>query len=70
MNISVTKHCRERMEFRKIATEEIIDILFHPDTVRKKQGKYYYAKKTTRGNIEVCCEQTENNINIITVYWK
>lgn len=69
MRISFTHHAKERLTRRKISEEEIIDAVKHPDSAIKKYGKYYFQKKLDRGLIEACCEKTENNINVITVYW-
>lgn len=69
MRISFTHHAKERLARRKISEEEIIDAVKHPDSTIKKYSKYFYQKKLDRGLIETCCEKTENNINVITVYW-
>ena len=69
MKILFTHHAEERLKQRGIAKEEAIDAIEHPDLVIRKYGKYFFQKRLQRGFIEVCCEKTENNINIITIYW-
>ncbi len=69
MNIVFTDHVEERLKRRKITKQEIIDAIRYPDKTIKKYGKYYYQKKLQRGTIEVSCGKTEQEINIITVYW-
>ncbi len=48
---------------------EIVDAIKYPDKIIKKRGKYLFRKRLEKGTIEVCCEKTERNIMIITVYW-
>jgi len=69
MRILFTHHAQERLKQRGIAKEEVIDAVKHPDFIIRKYNKYFLQKKLERGMIEVCCEKTEKNINIITVYW-
>lgn len=69
MNISFTGHAKFRIEKRKLLEEEVINAILFPDKTIKKHGKYYYQKKLDRGMIEVVTEKTENNINVITIYW-
>ena len=69
MKIIFTHHAETRIEIRKILKEEIINAIQQPDKIIKKYDKHYYQKKLNRGTIEIVCEKTENNINIITVYW-
>ena len=69
MKIIFTHHAEERLTRRRISEEEITAAIKNPDATIKKYGKYYFQKKLDRGLIEVCCEKTENNINVITVYW-
>ena len=69
MEIIFTKHVENRIEKRKILREEVIDAIKFPLQIHKKHGKHFYRKKLSRGIIEVCCEKTESNINVITVYW-
>jgi len=69
MKIIFTAHAEQRFKKRKIMKEEVIQAIEQPDKTLKKHGKYYFQKKLQRGIIEACCEKTENNINIITVYW-
>ena len=69
MKIVFTAHAEKRIQKRKIMKEEVIQAIEQPDRTIKKHGKYYFQKRMQRGMIEVCCEKTENNINIITVYW-
>lgn len=69
MRIVFTRHAKTRIEIRKISKEEIITAIQQPDTIIKKHNKHYYQKKLNRGTIELVCEKTESNINIITVYW-
>ena len=67
MRIFFTHHAEERLKQRGIARQEVIDAVKHPDFIIKKYSKYFFQKKLERGLIEVCCEKTENNINIITI---
>jgi hypothetical protein len=69
MKISFTNHAEGRMNTRGLLKQEALDAIRCPDNTIKKYGKYYFQKKLDRGTIEVCCEKTENNINVITVYW-
>jgi len=69
MKIVFTAHAEQRIKKRNLLKEEIILAIEQSDKIMKKYSKYYYQKKLQRGIIEVCCEKTENNINIITVYW-
>ena len=46
----------------KLLKEEIIEAIQHPDKTIKKQGKYFYQKRTSRGTIEVICERTEDTV--------
>ncbi len=69
MEIIFIQHAEERIKLRKILREEVIDAINNPDNTLKKHGKHYYQKKLDRGTIEVCCEKTERNIKVITVYW-
>ena len=69
MKIIFTTHAEKRIQKRKILKEEVVQTIEQPDSTIKKHGKYYFQKRMQRGAIEVCCEKTENNINIITVYW-
>jgi hypothetical protein len=69
MRIVLTHHAQERLRRRDLSEEEIIDAVKHPASTIKKYSKYFYQKKLDRGLIEVCCEKTEKNIKIITVYW-
>ena len=69
MNIIFTKHAEERIKLRGFSSFEIIEAIKHPDKTIHKYGKQFYQKKLDRGLIEVCCEKTENNIKVITVYW-
>jgi len=47
----------------------MIDVINFPDKAIKKHGKYYHQRSLQRGKIEVVCEQIENNIKVITLYW-
>jgi len=69
MKIEFTIHALDRIKKRKILKQEIIDAIKYSDKIIKKHGKYYYQKKLDRGSIEICCEKTENNIKVITIYW-
>ena len=69
MKIIFTLHANQRIKRRKLLNEEVTDAIKNPDKIVKKQGKFYYRKKLNRGSIEVVVEKTENNLNIITVYW-
>ena len=69
MKIFFTAHAEKRIQKREIMKEEVIQAIEQPDKTIKKHDKYYFQKRLQRGMIEVCCEKTENNINIITIYW-
>ena len=69
MKIEFTAHAELRINKRKLLKEEVIDAIKLPDKTMKKHGKYYYQKKLDRGIIEVVCEKTEKNINVVTIYW-
>ncbi len=69
MKIIFTIHALARLRKRKILQEEVIDTIKLPDKTIKKHGKYYYQKKLDRGFIEICCEKTEKNIKVVTLYW-
>ena len=69
MKIIFTKHAKFRIRKRKIFKLEIIETLKFPDEITKKYDKYPFQKKLSRGIIEICCEKTEKNIKIVTVYW-
>lgn len=69
MKIVFSIHLKERLELRKILEEEVIEAIRFPFHTRKIYGKYFYQKKLQRGMIEVCCEVTESDIKVITVYW-
>lgn len=69
MNIVFTHHALDQMKRRKIILDEVIEAIKYPDIIQKKHGKYFYNKKLNRGIIEVCCERTESNIKVITIYW-
>ncbi len=69
MNIIFTKHAEYRIIKRKLLQDDVINAIKFPDKIIKKHGKYYYQKNLGRGIIEICCERTENNIKIITIYW-
>lgn len=69
MKILFSKHAEQRIEKRKMLKEEVEDAVKYPDVTLKKHGLYYYQKRLQRGSIEVCCQRTERNINIITIYW-
>ncbi len=69
MNIVFTSHAEDRINIRKITKEEVIEAIFYPEKITKKYEKYYFTKKLQKGTIEVCCERTERDIKIITVYW-
>ena len=67
MKISFTSHAEDRMKTRGLLKHEALDAIKFPDNTIKKYGKYYYQKKLERGIIEVCCEKTENNINVLII---
>jgi hypothetical protein len=69
MKIVFTHHAELRLKKRKILREEAIEAIKFPDRTIKKYGQHYYQKQLGRGAIEVVCEKTESNINIITIYW-
>ena len=69
MEIIFTIHAKYRIEKRKILEQEVIDSIKYPDKTIKKYSKYHFQKKLERGTIEICCEKTERNIKVITVYW-
>ena len=69
MEIAFTQHAAERLITRKISMEEVTLAIRCPDLTIKKYGKYFFQKKLDKGKIEICCEKTENIINVITVYW-
>jgi len=69
MKIIFTQHAEFRIKKRKILKEEVIDAIKSPDKVLKKHSMYYYQKKLYRGTIEVVVEKTENNLNVVTIYW-
>ncbi len=69
MKIVFSIHLKERLDFRKISEEEVIDTIRFPFHITKNHGKHFYQKKLQRGMIEVCCEITERDIKVITVYW-
>lgn len=69
MKIVFTLHAKVRLERRKILKAEAIDAIKMPDTALKKQEKYYFQKKFSRGKIEVVCEKTSDYLKVITVYW-
>ena len=69
MKITFTFHAELRLKKRKISKQEAIEATKFPDKTIKKHGKYYYQKKLERGTIEVVAEITEDNLNIITIYW-
>ncbi len=69
MKITFTHHAIDRAIKRKVLRIEILDAIKFPDEVFKTEGKYYFRKRILRGRIEVCCEKTERNINVITLYW-
>ena len=69
MKIIFTKHAEYRIKKRNLTKQEVIDSINYPDNTIKKHGKYYFNKKLERGTIEICCEKTENNIKVITIYW-
>lgn len=69
MDIIFTTHAEYRIEKRKILKHEIIEGIKYPDKIIKKHDKYLYQKRLERGTIEICCEKTESNINVVTVYW-
>ncbi len=69
MEIVFTEHANGRIKFKRIPYEDVIDGIKYPDETIKKHGKYYFRKKLQTGTIEICCERTESNIKVITVYW-
>ncbi len=69
MNIIFSHHARSRIKTRQIPEQEVIETINYPEIIMKKHGKYYFQKETIRGKIEACCEKTEKNIYVITVYW-
>jgi len=69
MEIIFAKHAIFRLKKRKILKQEVFDAIKYPDNTTKKHGKYYYQKRLERGTIEICCEKTERNIKVITIYW-
>ena len=70
MRLHFTQHVIERMLKRCISEEMVLEALRYPDSTRKAEGKHLYLKQLDVGTIEVCCERTESNINILTVYWR
>jgi len=70
MNIIFTYHSLDQIERRGITEEEVIDAIKYSDITLKKHGKYLYRKRLNRGAIEVCCERTERDIKVITIYWE
>lgn len=68
MKIVFTEHAKDRMKKRKITEEEITQAVKYPDSLSKKDGKYYAMKNIARANIEVVYEK-ENYIKIITLYY-
>lgn len=69
MQIILSFHAEFRLQRRKLLREEVIEAIRYPDITIKRQGKYYYQKRISRGQIEVVCEKTEKGLNVITVYW-
>jgi len=69
MDIIFTRHAEYRLKKRGLLKHEIIDAIKYPNKIIKKRGKYLFRKRLEKGTIEVCCEKTERNIKIITVYW-
>jgi len=69
MKIIFTQHALDRLEKRKVIKYEAEDAIKFPDKIIKKHGEYFFRKRLDRGIIEICCEKTENNIKIITLYW-
>ncbi|MBU0979181.1 MAG: DUF4258 domain-containing protein [Nanoarchaeota archaeon] len=69
MRIIITKHARNRIIRRKIQEYEVVEALNYPEQIKKRHGRYLFQKKLERGTIEACCERTESNIKVITVYW-
>ncbi len=69
MKIVFSIHLKERLDFRKILEEGVIEAIHFPFRITKMHGKHFYQEKLQRGMIEVCCEVTERDIKVITVYW-
>lgn len=69
MKINFTFHAELRLKKRKLSKQEVTKAVRFPDKTIKKHGKYYYQKRLERGIIEVVAEITEDNLNIITIYW-
>jgi len=69
MQFAFTNHALERMRFRRIEQNDVLDALRFPDIIQKKEYKYLYRKRVSAGIIEIVCEKTENHLKIITVYW-
>ncbi len=69
MKIIFTKHAEYRIKKRNLTKQEVIESINYPNNTFKKHAKYYFNKKLERGIIEICCEKTENNIKVITIYW-
>ena len=69
MNIIFTIHAEDRVVKRKISIEEATEAIKFPDSIIKKHEKIYIQKRLQRGTIEICCERTESDIKVITLYW-
>ena len=69
MKINFTFHDELRLKKSKLSKQEVTEAVRFPDKTIKKHGKYYYQKRLERGIIEVVAEITEDNLNIITIYW-
>ncbi|MBU2637352.1 MAG: DUF4258 domain-containing protein [Nanoarchaeota archaeon] len=69
MKIVFTEHALYRIKKRSVMMQEVVDAIKQPHLTIKKHGLYYFQREAGRGVIEVCCEKTESNIKVISVYW-
>ena len=68
MNIQISRHAKRRMKERKIARDEILQVLQYPDEVAPSiAGRFNYIKTIDARHLKVTCKEEADAHIVITV---
>jgi len=70
MAITYSEHAKERMKHRAISKVEVEETIQYPYfTVPSRFGRLIAVKKYGDKYLKVICEEGNDKITVITVYW-